>query len=206
MRSKNVRNFRALPVVAGGVAFFAMLPACDEPSTVEGPARARVESVGARRSDPAERFCDRSSPESEGAPFVPPSATEGGPIFDGPAGWRWLNVWASWCAPCVEELPLLAAWEGRLGAEGVPVEIGFVSVDATAEAVTSFRAGHPEVPGTRLTDPAGLPGLVVSLGLDPGATLPIHALVDPSGRLRCVRTGAVAERDYGTVREILGGR
>jgi thiol-disulfide isomerase/thioredoxin len=201
MPTKNVRNFCALSVVA-----LSMLPGCDEPAPVEGPARARVESVGARRSDPAERFCDRSSPEGEGAPFVAPRAIEGEPIFTRSAGWRWLNVWASWCAPCVEELPLLGAWEGRLGAEGLPVEIGYLSVDASAEAVTSFRAGHPEVPSTRLTDPAGLAGLVASLGLDPGATLPIHALVDPSGRLRCVRTGAVAERDYGTVREILGGR
>lgn len=190
------------------LVFALMLAACDDPALSEepAPARSRVESVGARRSDPAERFCDRSSPEGEGPTFAPPTAIEGEPIFAASSGWRWLNVWASWCAPCVEEMPLLTAWEGRLSADGAPIDVGFLSVDATPEAVTEFRASHEGAPSSRLTDPAGLPGLITSLGLDEGATLPIHALIDPSGHLRCVRTGAVAERDYDTVREIVGGR
>jgi thiol-disulfide isomerase/thioredoxin len=198
----NSGNFRRTALVFG-----LMLAACDDPALTEEPApRSRVESVGARRSDPAERFCDRSSPEGEGPAFIAPTTIEGEPIFASASGWRWLNVWASWCGPCVEEMPLLTTWETRLSTDGTPVDIGFLSVDATPEAVTEFRAAHDGAPGTRLTDPAGLPGLIASLGLDPGATLPIHALIDPSGHLRCVRTGSVADRDYDTVREIVGGR
>lgn len=196
-------NFSASALVLSSV-----LAACDDPGlTAEPePVRSRVESVGARRSDPAERFCDRSSPEGEGLAFTAPAAVEGDPIFASASGWRWLNVWASWCGPCVEEMPLLTDFETRLSADGAPIDVGFLSVDATPEAVAEFRSAHEGAPSTRLTDPAGLGGLVASLGLDEGATLPIHALIDPSGHVRCVRTGSVAERDYATVREIVRGR
>lgn len=185
----------------------ALMTACDDSELVAEPEPlpSRVESVGARRSDPAERFCDRSSPEGEGLAFTAPTAIEGAPLPG--SGWRWLNVWASWCVPCVQEMPLLTAWAPRLADDDAPITIAFLSVDATAEAVTEFRVEHPDAPpSARLTDPEGLAALVSSLGLDAGATLPIHALVDPSGHLRCVRTGAVAERDYDTVREIIRGR
>lgn len=169
------------------------------------PLPSRVESVASRRVDPAERFCDRSSPEGEGLAFAAPTAIEGAALPT--SGWRWLNVWASWCAPCVEEMPLLTAWEPRLSEDGAAIDIAFLSVDATPEAMATFMTEHAGAPeSARLTDPEGLAGLVSSLGLDPGATLPIHALIDPSGHLRCVRTGAVAERDYETVREIIRGR
>lgn len=190
--------------------FFAL--ACGESSDIrpEGtPAvPSRVEAVAARQEDPAARFCDVSAPVGEGRALALP-ALEG----DEPprAGWRWINVWATWCEPCVEEMPRIAEWRARLASDGAPIEPFFLSVDRTAEEITAFHALHPRIAGegppptTRLADPDGLSDLVASLGLDEGATIPIHALVDPSGHLRCVRTGAVAERDYATIRAIVRG-
>ena len=43
------------------------------------------------------------------------------------------------------------------------------------------------------------------LGVDAGAALPVHALVDPAGALRCVRVGAIHDRDYGAVKALLAG-
>lgn len=179
--------------------------ACGEDATVtpEPPTR-RSEAVAARRSDPAERFCDVSAPEGEGPPLSLPHT-------EGPAlpseGWRWINVWATWCHPCLEEMPVLRGWPARLAADGAPVTLSFLSVDATADALTTYREANADAPeSARLDDPGGLPALIAALGLDAGATIPIHVLVDPSGHVRCARTGSIAERDYETLRDIVRGR
>ncbi|MDQ3032358.1 MAG: TlpA family protein disulfide reductase [Myxococcota bacterium] len=163
----------------------------------------RVEAVAPRQEDPAARFCDVSAPAGEGRMLeLPPLEGESAPT----SGWRWINVWATWCEPCVEEMPLIARWRERLAADDAAIETFFLSVDRTEGEVSAFHALHPDAPSTsRIVDPDGLEGLVASLGLDAGATIPIHALVDPEGHIRCVRTGSIAERDYTTVRAIIRG-
>ena len=51
-----------------------------------------------------------------------------------------LNFWATWCAPCVEELPTLMQLQQRLQQKGVTV-IG-VSVDADADVYHRFLKEH----------------------------------------------------------------
>ena len=70
--------------------------------------------------------------------------------------------------------------------------------------VPKFRAEHPGVPESmHLADPKALAALVASLGLDPGAGLPIHVFVEPGARIRCVRAGAVTESHHATVMSLL---
>lgn len=192
------------------LACLAALPACGESEAAIAPEGAgtappsRVEAVAARQEDPAVRFCDVSAPVGEGRALELPPVDGASPPA---SGWRWINVWATWCEPCIEEMPRIAEWRARLAQDGAPIEPYFLSVDRTEGEVSSFYVLHPEAPpSARLLDPDGLEGLVASLGLDAGATIPIHALVDPGGRIRCVRTGSVGERDYATVRAIVRGR
>src|SRR5690606_1161434 len=122
-------------------------------------------------------------------------------------GWRWINLWATWCAPCVEELPRIVAWQARLAADGTPIEPFFVSVDENAETVARWRTEHPDAPASALvSDPSALGAFFTSLGLDSATSVPIHALVDRTGHVRCARAGAVLEGDYETVRAIVQGR
>ncbi len=52
-----------------------------------------------------------------------------------------LNIWATWCGPCVEELPSLAALAPRAARDGIVVLP--VSVDrGGAAAVRAFYASH----------------------------------------------------------------
>lgn len=171
---------------------------CDEGAN-SGPVAPPSRVVAVQANASAERslaeLCDSLPDESAAPHFELPSLV--GEATSSGGGWRWVNIWATWCAPCVGELPMLAEWESRLEADGHPVEFIFVSSDITAEAVDRFREAHPEAPPTeRMTDAASLPTWASSLGLEDGAALPLHALVDPEGRVRCARAGAVGEDDY----------
>jgi cytochrome c biogenesis protein CcmG/thiol:disulfide interchange protein DsbE len=51
-----------------------------------------------------------------------------------------LNFWATWCAPCVEEIPSLVSMSQKMKPKGVTV-LG-VSVDADADAYQRFVKDH----------------------------------------------------------------
>jgi cytochrome c biogenesis protein CcmG/thiol:disulfide interchange protein DsbE len=51
-----------------------------------------------------------------------------------------LNFWATWCAPCVEEVPSLVEMQRRLKAKGVTVLA--VSVDVDGNAYRQFVRDH----------------------------------------------------------------
>ena len=198
--SSVTRRLGLARLLAGTLA----LGACGEDTTVTPePTPRRTEAVAAHHTDPAERFCDVSAPEGQG-PMLTLPHTDGAAM--GTSGWRWLNVWATWCHPCLEEMPTLRGWPARLATDEAPITLSFLSVDATPEALATYRAANADAPETaRLDDAGGLPVLLTALGLDAGATIPIHVLVDPTGHVRCARTGSIAERDYETLREIVRG-
>lgn len=84
-----------------------------------------------------------------------------------------LNVWATWCAPCREEMPTLDALQAALG--GSRLEVVALSVDREgADAVRAFfdelGIGNLEIyVDTRMRAPGklGVPGLPATLVIDP---------------------------------------
>jgi thiol-disulfide isomerase/thioredoxin len=156
---------------------------------VEAPSKPKVDLAG---------FCDERPSLDEAKTFAMP-ALDGKPM--GPtSSWRWINVWATWCKPCVEELPLLAGWRTTLERDRVPLDIVFLSVDESADLIEQFRTTHPETPASEhIAEPDALAPWLEALGLGESTALPIQLFVDPDDKLRCVRLGQVSERDYDTV-------
>jgi len=127
-----------------------------------------------------------------------------GQVEPADSGWTWYSLWATWCVPCLAEMPMMRRWEQKLTSEGVELGVRHVSVDATAEDLAAYRREHADAPaGPRVVDQATVSPWLTSLGLDEGAAIPIHLFADPQSRVRCIRVGAVSEPDYDTVKHIL---
>ena len=194
-------------IVRSAGAFAALcglvLGGCEEGSAV-APGSGRVVAVTQDRGAGPDlaAFCDVRPGAGDARPFALPPTDRSPPAGQG--RWRWVNVWATWCQPCIEEMPILVEWQRRFAAEGREVDMIFLSVDEDPEVVARFRGSHPGTPETlRLTDPAALEGWITGLGLDRGATLPINVFADPQGHLRCARSGAVGASDQAAVSVLL---
>jgi thiol-disulfide isomerase/thioredoxin len=93
-----------------------------------------------------------------------------------------LDIWASWCGPCKEELPMLDAMAGRLGKTGV--EIVAVSIDDSAEDAEGFLKSKPSWAITFAHDPEGK-----SLGILQPPKMPSSFVIDANGVVRDVNAG-----------------
>lgn len=148
---------------------------------------------------PSGPLCDRA-PEGARAEVVslPPGPTlRPGARVHGPA-WTWVNLWAAWCKPCKEEMPLLSAWAARLREGGAPLRVLFLSVDDDERQLNRYlddqgRALPDEFRWVR--DESARSRFYRALGIEDPPTLPVQVLLDPQGRLRCLRVGSISPRD-----------
>jgi thiol-disulfide isomerase/thioredoxin len=88
-----------------------------------------------------------------------------------------LNLWATWCGPCVKELPALAKLKSSLGGAGmevVAVNVGRSSADETARFLTDH---HAEALTPYLDTNLALMRVFGAYGL------PLTVLIDSQGHL-----------------------
>ena len=174
----------------------------------EAPQKPRVDAVAVAKVDPQKiaGFCERHDDAASAKSFAWPAMDTPAPTSTG--SWRWVNVWATWCGPCVAEMPSLLKWKDKLASQGMKVDLSFVSVDDRPELVTAWKAKHPDlgVGDLRATNTASTSAWLTQSGLDAGAAIPLHFFVDPENKVRCVRSGAIDPGDFEVVKAVLSGQ
>ena len=108
-----------------------------------------------------------------------------------------INFWATWCPPCVEELPLLDAFYRENESKGWQV-VG-IAVDKLAP-VQSFLARQPLAFPVVL---AGMEGLNLSKNLgNQAGGLPFSVLFGADGAILHRKIGKLSEQDLKLWREL----
>ena len=149
-------------------------------------------AVGWRLSSPPDptvksRLIGQPVPEFKLAQAVPNKAALSSAGLKG-QGPRLVNLFASWCVPCIAEAPVLVDLKRR----GVPID-GIAIRDAPAD-VAEFLAEHGD-PFQRIgADPQSQ--LQMALG---SAGVPESFIVDGRGVIRYQHVGAIMPQDVPTI-------
>ena len=100
--------------------------------------------------------------------------------------WVVVNYWATWCSPCLKEMPELSALDAMR--EHVQV-VGLAYEDNTPEAMRAFLQDHPVVYPIALVDVYDPPA-----DFDTPRGLPLTYLIAPDGKVARKYTGPVTAR------------
>jgi len=114
------------------------------------------------------------------------------------SAWTWISLWAAWCKPCKEEMPILSSWATRLRGQGRGVKVLFLSVDDDERQLNRFMSAQGgALAGDFLwvEDEGERARFYQSISVSNPPTLPVQVLLDPAGKVRCVRVGSIGSRE-----------
>jgi thiol-disulfide isomerase/thioredoxin len=177
-----------------GLACVWLGAACDDgPAKAPPQAEGRVNAVMAsKKKQSFADLCDVAPDPAK--PISWPELNGGAPT---PTNrYRWLNVWATWCKPCVEELPLLTHSFAEWKKQGQDVALTLLSVDADAAAAKSFIEARVGLPSSlQLKEASAASAWLSSVGLTSGSAIPVHIVLDAQDKLLCARSGGISQAD-----------
>lgn len=103
--------------------------------------------------------------------------------------WVVVNYWATWCPPCVHELPELSAFH-EANKQGKAVVLGVNHEEAPVGDVKKFMEGY--LVSYPVVRDNGSPSSKTPFGVLRG--LPTTFMINPQGELVAARTGMVSQK------------
>lgn len=199
MRTVSLRNIVLVTLVG---AVLGCQPA-DRPATAAGggePAAPSVPVDGAVVADkPAPEPADAAKDADTGTPALRIDTLDGATydLADRRGTWVVVNFWATWCAPCLKEMPELSA----LDAMNEHIEVvGLAYEDIEVDAMREFLADHPVVYPIAILDTYDPPA-----DFDTPRGLPMTWLIAPDGRVAHKVLGPVTAREIEDAIAAAGG-
>lgn len=181
-----------LPRLLAAALFLAGLTACQRESTeatatTSAPVATSVVPASAAPAATAE-FPSLRLPTVDGGTFD---------IVEHRGKWVVVNYWATWCGPCLKEMPELSALDAMR--EHIDV-IGLAYEDTTPEAMRAFLEKHPVAYPIALVDVYAPPK-----DFEAPRGLPMTWLLAPDGKVARSFTGPVTAHDIEAAIAAAGG-
>jgi len=132
-----------------------------------------------------------ASAQRQKAPVIEGQTLDGGTATLTPGKVHVLNFWASWCAPCRAEAPVLKDVAAITKSKGVEfLGVNFKDLKASAQAYDrAIKPGYPSI-----YDQSGKV-LLEFQGTVPPAAIPSTLIIDARGRIAARALGAVKYND-----------
>lgn len=186
-----------LPVLAVALALAACKPQPEAPATKPaGPTAAQPASQqpAAAVPSPVMALADVGAQPKLRLPTLDGKTFD---LAEQRGHWVVVNYWATWCHPCLEEMPDLSALAAMR--EYIKV-VGVANDDLEPDALRAFLQKHPVVYPIVQVDPASPPA---DFGMPPA--LPVSWLIDPQGKVAKRFMGPVKAADIEAAIAAAGG-
>ncbi|MEO5628210.1 MAG: TlpA disulfide reductase family protein [Thermomonas sp.] len=159
---------------------------------------APIDAPAVQPSTP-EQSTSTAQPAAKEIPALRVATVDGGTfdLAEQRGKWTVVNFWATWCGPCLKEMPELSALDAMR--EHIVV-VGLAYEDTTLEDMQAFLKTHPVLYPIALVDVYDPPK-----DFDTPRGLPMTVLVGPDGKVAKTITGPITAHDIETAIAAAGG-
>ena len=200
MQTRRILPILALAALAAGLGACKQpqpAPPADTPAAATPAAEAPATDAGATAA--TEAPAPAAEPKLPERPTLKLATVDGGEYDLAARRGKWVvvNFWATWCSPCLKEMPELSALDAMR--EHVEV-VGLAYEDIAPADLQAFLKGHPVVYPVAIVDVYDPPkDFATPRGL------PMTYLIDPDGKVAKQFLGPVTAREIESAIATAGG-
>lgn len=188
-----------IQLIAAALLTVTVLAGCRKPEETPAPAKPAATATERAATDAASRAAPKPAPTGQEIPTLRVPTLDG-KTYDLAARrgkWVVVNFWATWCAPCLKEMPELSALDAMR--EHIEV-IGLAYEEIDADAMRDFLKVHPVAYPIAIVDTYNPP-----VDFDTPRGLPMTYLIAPDGKVAKKILGPVTARDLEAAIASAGG-